>query len=353
MKTPADALRDLQPFLRTQPLGATEIESVADAFLSDGVSPEIKADFLLAWAQRGETAGELAALAKAYLPTSRNPGLCGSWNGQPLLDCCGTGGGGLNLINFSTGMMFVLAAMGVPVVKHGNRGQTKKSGSADVLEALDLKIDFLGENCRQCLEEVGCVFLFAPSFYPAFAAIAPARRQLAAIGQRSVFNLLGPLLNPAQPDARLVGVFQPEHVHLYCEALQNLPCARFTIACGQDQDSGRMLGEVSANGRTWLAHSGLTDAKLPPDHLHRTFSPPSLDTLLVADASESASRLLRLFRGEESGLARETLVLNSALAAWTQGKVSSLEEGLDAAGEALDSRGALACLERWRRHFPA
>ena len=134
-------LPDLTAVIPVRSLTSDEIGAAARDLLDASVPDETKSDFLRAWAQRGETAAELAACAEALLPRALDPGVRGSWKGRALLDCCGTGGGGLNLLNISTGLMFVLSAMGIPVVKHGNRGITKKSGSADVLEALGLRID--------------------------------------------------------------------------------------------------------------------------------------------------------------------------------------------------------------------
>ena len=340
-------LAELTLLAARRELTPEEVAFAAAALLDPSVTDDAKAGFLQAWTKRGETAGELAACAEAFLPQASDPGLRGSWQGRPLLDCCGTGGGGLNLINISTGLMFILGAMGIPVVKHGNRGLTKKSGSADVLEALGVRIDLPPGQVPRCLEEVGCAFLFAPAYHLSFAAVAPVRRRLAAEGQRTVFNLLGPLLNPARPDARLVGVFKTEHVSLYQNALQKLGCPRFSVACGLDAASGRMIGEVSADGVTIL---GSTVS--PENRLERSLggeSRSALESLLVADAPESARRLLALLRGEERGLGRETLLINAALAAWTHGTVSSMGEGLGKSAEALDSGSAAACLQRWQK----
>src|SRR5277367_4085888 len=213
-------LHDLTQVIPKRSMAPDEICAAARELLDASVADPIKAGFLRAWAQRGETAAELAACAEAFLPRALDPGLRGSWKGRPLLDCCGTGGGGLNLLNISTGLMFILTAMGIPVVKHGNRGITKRTGSADVLEAMGIKIDLAPEEVPKCLEEVGCAFLFAPAYHTAFATIAPVRRVLAGQGHRTIFNLLGPLLNPARPDARLVGVFKPKHVALYQAVLE-------------------------------------------------------------------------------------------------------------------------------------
>jgi anthranilate phosphoribosyltransferase len=344
-------LPDLTLVIPIRSLTTGEIADASRALLDAAVSDDVKGAFLLAWAKRGETAGELAACAEAFLPNALDPGLRGSWHGKALLDCCGTGGGGLNLVNISTGLMFVLVAMGIPVVKHGNRGITKRSGSADVLEAMGIKIDLEPEQVPRCLEEVGCAFLFAPAYHTTFAAIAPVRKALAAQGQRTIFNLLGPLLNPARPDARLVGVFHAKHVELYQEALERMKCPKFSVVCGQDQESGKMIGEVSAHGGTLFGST----LKLPEGvyltSITRTPEPAlkeKLDSLLVRNADESASHLETIFSGEEQGLDRETLLINAAVASWTHGTATSLEEGLAQSEEALDAGKALAQLKKWQ-----
>ncbi len=343
-------LSDLALSIPNRSLTAEEIGRAASELLDASVSNEDKASFLRAWAQRGETAAELAACAAAFLPQAVDPGIRGTWKGRALLDCCGTGGGGLNLLNISTGLMFILSALDIPVVKHGNRGITKKSGSADVLEALGIKINLAPEQAKQCLEEVGGLFLFAPAYHLTFAVIAPVRRSLAEQGQRTVFNLLGPLLNPARPDARLVGVFKPEHVVLYAKALGQMNCTLFSIACGEDAPSGKSLGEVSAHGATLLGGT-LRHAKGEPfERLERKISPPqNIETLFVQSAGESAQRLVAILSGEERGLGREMLLINAAVAAWTHGTASSLEEGLAQSTEALDSGRALDRLRRWQK----
>jgi anthranilate phosphoribosyltransferase len=266
-----------------------------------------------------------------------------------LLDCCGTGGGGLNLLNISTGLMFILSAMGIPVVKHGNRGITKRSGSADVLEAMGIKIDLAPEEVPRCLEEVGCAFLFAPAYYTTFGILAPVRRALAEEGRRTVFNLLGPLLNPARPDARLVGVFKPEDVALYQDALELMKCPRFTVVCGEDAGSGKMIGEASAQGTTLFGGTLRLPDGAPFTRLTRESpSHEKLDSLLVRNPDESASRIETILSCEEQGLDRETLLINAALASWTHGTAASLEEGLEQGAEALDSGKALDRLRKWQ-----
>jgi anthranilate phosphoribosyltransferase len=341
----SSVLSDLLPEIARRSLAAREIELAGSALLDRGVDDALKADFLRAWAQRGETAAELAACAQAFLPGALDPGLRGSWRGRPLLDCCGTGGGGLNLLNISTGLMFVLAAMGIPVVKHGNRGITKRSGSADVLEAMGIRIDLSPEDVPRCLEVIGCAFLFAPAYHITFAAVAPVRRELARRGERTIFNLLGPLLNPARPDARLVGVFQREQVALYQRALELMQCAHFTVVCGEDGETARPIGEVSARGTNIFGSTvPLTELTRPPlEGIHE-----HIDSLLVRNADESAMRLETIFSGEDQGLGRATLLINAAVACWTHGSASSLEEGFAKSEEAIDSGAVLGKLRAWQ-----
>ncbi len=344
-------LPDLTQVIPIRSLTGDEVAGATRELLDTAVSDGTKASFLRAWAQRGETADELAAFAEAVLPNALDPGLRGSWNGKPLLDCCGTGGGGLSLINISTGLMFILAAMGIPVVKHGNRGMTKRSGSADVLEAMGIKIDLAPKHVPRCLEEVGCAFLFAPGYHTTFAAVAPVRKALGAEGQRTVFNLLGPLLNPARPDARLVGVFKLEHVALYQHTLEKMHCPRFTVAYGIDSDSGKAIGEVSAQGETLFGSTARNASDSPLTNLSSVTSPhinETLGSLLVRTPDESASRIESILSGEDHGLARETLLINAAIAGWTHGVAASLVEGLAQAGETLDSGRALAKLRKWQ-----
>ena len=342
-----DPLAEIRSLIPQRALTLAEISTVAGSLIAPAVPDAAKIDFLCAWSERGETAAELAGCAEVFLPLARDPGLRGAWQGRALLDCSGTGGGGLNLVNISTGIMFILAALDVPVVKHGNRGLTKKSGSADVLEALGIKIDLPPGRNVACLEEVGCVFLFAPFYHPSFAAVAAARRQLGAEGKRTVFNLLGPLLNPARPDARLVGVFRDEHVRLYDDTLRAMNCPRYVVACGEDRATGKKLGEVSADGRTLVRGSIFPSEEYLSRR--RPESDEKSESLLVHDATESARRLVAILEGRESGLVRSMLLVNAGLAAWVQGAAASLEEGTARSQEALDSGRARERLERWRK----
>jgi anthranilate phosphoribosyltransferase len=216
--------------------------------------------------------------------------------------------------------------MGVPVVKHGNRAITKSSGSADVLELLGIRLNLASQKpVEEALEKVGAAFLYAPSYHPAFAVVAPIRKQLGAQGQRTIFNLLGPLLNPARPAARLVGVFKKEQVLLYSRALQLMGCGAHRVVCGlmpnHDGELGA-IGEVSAHGPTYWKFVSEGGARAGTWQFHRPIG--QLSDLLVKDAEHSARIINEILGGECRGLPR--------------------------ARHAIDSGAALDVLSKWRAY---
>ena len=180
-------------------LSSREIDVAAEMLLSENVSDDKKARFLKGLTAKGETATEVAGFVEAFLERAVDPGISEMKFNGPTIDVCGTGGDKLNLFNVSTTSMFVIAAGGAVVVKHGNRGITSKSGGADVLEALGINLELSPEDFRHCLEVAGVGFLFAPLYHPAFKAVVGVRKMLAKEGIRTIFNLIGPLLNPARP----------------------------------------------------------------------------------------------------------------------------------------------------------
>lgn len=318
------------------------IASLVAELLDPQVSHDSKAEFLRAFTDKGETAPELAAFAQELLPLARPLDFSGDWNGAALLDCCGTGGGGLPLFNVSTGMVFVLAALGVPVVKHGNRGVTKKSGSADVLEALGIRVDVTPDQARRCLEEVGAVFFYAPLYHPAFATIAPVRKQLGVEGRRTVFNLLGPVLNPARPAAQISGVFRPEQLELYDETLRFLGRKRHAVVLGRDAATGRSIGEVSITGTNEFRGNVDMDSWTLP------VLRGDLTQLEVATAEESAARILDILEGRDTGLGRELLGANAGIALCVQGHAQTLDEAMSKVRYALNSGRAAEKVKQWR-----
>jgi anthranilate phosphoribosyltransferase len=194
-------------------LSALDVQEAAALLLSDSIAANRKADFLTALHDKGESANEIASFVRVLL--ERAVPLEIKDASGPVVDVCGTGGDGINLFNVSTAVTFVLAAGGVTVVKHGNRRVTSRSGSADVLEALGVAIDLEPDELSECIKRVGCGFVFARIYHPAFRALAEMRQQLALKHQRTIFNLLGPLLNPARPKRQLLGVFSPQLTRLF------------------------------------------------------------------------------------------------------------------------------------------
>lgn len=342
-------MQDLTDHLKNgQDLTADQIVRAADALLDESVPAGEKADFLCALSDKGESPAEIAAFANAFLERAVTPTLDRDTIDKPLLDVCGTGGDKLNLFNISTTSVFVLAACGVAVVKHGNRGITSRSGGADALEALGIRIDLPPEDFGRCVEEVGAGFLFAPLYHPAFKAIAPVRKQLAEKGRRSIFNLLGPLLNPARPDYQLIGVFDPAVGSAFAEILSRLG-RKVAWAVHGTTESGAGMDEISNLGPStvWAANG--------PDRVKSTIEPSLLGLapatvaeLEGGDAVANAAILTGILDGSVTGPKRDLVTLNAAAGLVITGIAGDLAEGLRLANEAIASGAALAVLKRWR-----
>src|SRR5258705_11187457 len=214
-------------------LNAQEISASVEQLIDEAISPELKADFLCGLALKGETVEEITAFARALREKSVASEIDPAWRqANEILDVCGTGGERLNTFNISTTVALVCTAAGVPVAKHGNRAITSQAGSADVLEALGVPVDLGPEAAAESLQTHGFAFFFAPNYHPAFKHIGPARKVCAARGQRTIFNFLGPLLNPARPTAQLVGVPRPELCEAIAHVLQLLGVRRGMVVCG-------------------------------------------------------------------------------------------------------------------------
>ena len=344
-----DALTGFLPGLREgRELTEPEAERAVSLLLDEAVCDADRALFLTALAEKGETGGELASFARALLPHAAPfPPLDFPVSG-PLLDCCGTGGGGYPLFNVSTAVLFIAAAAGVPVVKHGNRGITKPSGSADVITALGLKAELTPQEAVSSLRELGFAFLHASTFHPAFRCLAAVRQELGAQGKRTIFNLLGPLLNPARPGARLVGVFRKEHVPLYAAALRELGVPRFAVAYGAA--GAQPLGEISSSDSAANLIEGTVPLAMPVFRME-AFDPSFLAPLQVKNAAESAALIERLFRGEdleEIGFGYSLLSFNAGAALAVQGAAESFIDGVVRARYILTSGAALQKLEEAR-----
>lgn len=329
-------------------LTTSEVTEATGMILDENLPEASKADFLAALAQKGETAAEIAAFANEFLAHAVAPNLNREAIGKPLLDVCGTGGDKLNLFNVSTTSVFLLAATGVAVIKHGNRGITSKSGGADALEALGIRIDLPAEDFGRCVEEVGAGFLFAPLYHPAFKAVVPVRKLLAERDQRTIFNILGPLLNPAKPDFQLVGVFDGELGATYSEILGRLGRKRAWTVHGSAGAAGGM-DELSTLGTTQVWETlERTQSHFSIDSSSLGLPAPELSELTGGDAAENASILTGILDGSITGAKRDLVTLNSAAGLVVTGKATDMSQGLDLAREQIDSGAGLAILHKWR-----
>ena len=331
-----------------QELSSDDISSATSSLLDESIGEVAKADFLAALAQKGETAAEIATFVNEFLQHAVQPSLNHDAIGKPLLDVCGTGGDKLNLFNVSTTSVFILAASGIAVVKHGNRGITSKSGGADALEALGIRIDLPPDEFAECVAEVGAGFLFAPHYHPAFKAVVPVRKRLAEQGQRSIFNILGPLLNPVRPDYQLIGVFDSALCPVFAEILQRLGRKRAWAVHGSAGEAGGM-DELSTLGETsiWETRaSEINSFSLSPSDLGIT--PPALDELQGGEAAENAELITGILTGQLIGPKRDLVCLNSAAGMTITGTVADLDEGWKAANEVIDSGAAFDILQKWK-----
>ncbi|HEU6448442.1 MAG TPA: anthranilate phosphoribosyltransferase [Verrucomicrobiae bacterium] len=328
-----------------QPLTENQVNDAADLLTDENISSETKADFLAALAQKGETVEEITAFARALGAKGIKPPIDPQIRTRELLDVVGTGGDRLGTFNISSTTAILCAAAGVAVAKHGNRAITSQTGSADVLQALGVKIDLSPVEAARSLRETNFAFLFAPNYYPAFKNISAARKLCAQRGQRTIFNLLGPLLNPAQPSAMLVGVPRPELCEPLARVLQSLGVRRAMVVCGQVAGSG-FLDELSTLGENTIAEfyqeRGFSVSVLPPEQF--PIQKATLADLLGGDKMMNAKIVRDILCGEERGPKRDAVLLNAAAALFVAGKSNSLADGLELAGKIIDSGKAKAKL---------
>ena len=317
-------------------LSESQASSVMRSMADGTLEPAVSGAVLAAMRTRGETVEELRGFANAMRDMALTPSLP---TDRPLLDTCGTGGDGSGSLNLSTGVALLAAACGARVVKHGNRSVSSRSGSADVLEALGYSIPTTPGDVARDLEETGFTFLFAPSHHPAMKAIMPVRR---ALGVRTVFNVLGPLTNPARPEYQLVGAFDLKAAELMAAALHGLGVRRAFIvhgAAGWDEPTpiGPFhLFDVNENG----VRSELRD----PADLGLPRCTPT--DLRGGTPAENARQLREVLHGERLGPHRDALLLGTALALEVTGIVSRSTEGMDMAREAIDCGRAGALLRQ-------
>ena len=339
----------IQQLAAAQTLAAGQIHCAVENLTDENVAAKLKAGFLTALAQKGETPGEIAAFARALREKSIVLPLDAETRSRDILDVVGTGGDHLSTFNISTTVAILCSAAGVTVAKHGNRAVTSSVGSADVIEALGIKVDLSPADAAHALREHGFAFFFAPNFHPAFKNIAPARKLCAERGQRTIFNYLGPLLNPARPSAMLVGVPRPELCEPMAHALQSLGVRRGMVVCGLAD--GKHLDELSTLGENTIAEfyqeRGFTVSTTSPENF--PLQPATLADLRGGDKMVNAEIIRRILRGDERGPKRDAVLLNAAAALFVAGKVKSLAEGWDLAGETIDGGNAKAKLAELAR----
>jgi anthranilate phosphoribosyltransferase len=360
-----------QQLAAAQPLDDEQVRRAVEQLADEKTSAQLKADFLIALAQKGETPEEIAAFARALREKSIQPSIEDSWReSREILDIVGTGGDRLGTFNISTTSAIIGAAAGVVVAKHGNRAVTSQAGSADVLEALGIRIDLTPEAAVHSMREKNFAFFFAPNFHPAFKNISPARKICAELGQRTIFNLLGPLLNPARPTAMLVGVPRPELCEPLAHVLQSLGVRRAMVVCGKIESKvqspkskigsadssekignrkseiGNFLDELSALGENTIAEfyqaRGFTVSTTLPEQF--PLQPAMVADLLGGDKMANAKIVREILSGKERGPKRDAVLLNTAAALFVAGKTKSLGEGWDLAGETIDNGRANAKL---------
>jgi len=307
------------------------------------LSPVMAAAILTGLRVKKETIGEIAAAATVMREFARHVEVKDNSN---FIDIVGTGGDGSHTFNISTATMFVTAGAGAKVAKHGNRGVSSKSGSADVLEALGVNIDLQPEQVAASIAETGMGFMFAPNHHPAMKNIAPVRREL---GVRTIFNILGPLTNPAGAPNQLMGVFHPDLVGIQVRVMQRLGAKHVLVVYGMDG-----MDEVSLGAATQVGE--LRDGEIHEYQIHPEdfgMQMVSNRTLKVADAGESKVLLLEAL-DNKPGVAREIVVLNAGTALYSANVVASIADGIEVARETIASGRARAKVDelvRFTRQF--
>jgi anthranilate phosphoribosyltransferase len=314
-------------------LTRTEAREAMQQIMEGGATQAQIAGFLIALRAKGETADEIAGCAEAM----REHVLAVRPARDDLVDTAGTGGDGKSTLNISTAAALLAAAAGAGVAKHGNRAASSQTGSADVLEALGFELELPPERIARSIDELGFGFMFAQAHHPAMKHAAPVRREL---GTRTVFNVLGPLTNPARARAQVVGVYSPSLVRPVAEALAQLGARRAFVvhgAGGIDE-----LSPVGPSRVSEVVDGGVRDRIVDPQELG--IEPTSLEELAGGAPAENAAAIRGVFAGERGG-AREAVLLNAAGAIAAGGHADDLREGLELARAALDSGAAAARLD--------
>ncbi len=316
-------------------LSEREVTEVFDLMMEGELPESQMAAFLTALRMKGETVSEITGVAKALLSKARKI----ECDREKAVDLCGTGGDGSGTFNISTTAAFIVSGAGVTVAKHGNRSVSSPVGSADVLEALGVKIDISPAVAQKCLSEAGIAFLFAPVYHPAMRNVAKCRKDL---GIRTVFNLIGPVVNPAGVRNQVMGVYSPHLLVSVAQVLKNLGSQNVMLVHG-----GGCMDEITVTGTTKVAE--LRDGKVGEYDLHpRDFALKTRSREELGggvNAAENAQITLSVLRGGDSGARTDASLLNAMAAIYVSGRAASLAEALDLARDSLLSGAALGKLE--------
>jgi anthranilate phosphoribosyltransferase len=323
----------IQTLVSGQSLTMEEAASVMEEMMQGEATPAQIAAFITALRLKGETVDEIVGLAKTMRAKAMRV-----VTSEPVVDTCGTGGDGLSTFNISTVAAFIAAGAGLKVAKHGNRAMSSHCGSADVLEALGVRIELNAEQVQRCLQEVGIGFMFAPSFHPAMKYAAAPRRE---IGIRTVFNILGPLTNPADAKAQVLGVADESLVEKLALVLQGLGCQHVLVVHGEDG-----LDEVTITGKTKVCElqgGSLKNYVISPED----FGLPkaNLDSLKGGTLEENATLLRGVLAGTP-GPQRDVVLMNAAAVLLAGERVGTLQQGVALAGEVIDGGYATEKLEQ-------
>lgn len=321
----------------------TEIEAneLMHTLAAGDLQPALAGALLAALRAKGETADEIRGFATAMrelaLPVEVPPGI-------PTVDTVGTGGDGSGSLNLSTGTGLLAAACGARVVKHGNRSVSSKSGSADMLECLGIPLPLDSSAAIDLLQATNFTFLFAPAYHPAMKSVVPIR---AALGVRTVFNLLGPLTNPAAPPFQLIGAFSLDAARLMAETLRGMPLERAFVVHGEPGwDEATPVGDFVLFD---VGDEKVTETRRSPKDYGLQNCEPA--DLAGGDAANNAAELTRVFTGEDKGAHRDALLMGTSLVLEVSGAVSDPLAGVAAAAAAIDSGAAASLLEKINTHF--
>ena len=334
--TPQEAL---QRVIEHREIFHDEMLHIMRLIMGGEMSPVLMAAFISALRVKKETIGEITAAAQVMREFSTKVQVTDT---QHMVDIVGTGGDGSHTFNISTCSMFVVAAAGAKVSKHGGRSVSSKSGSADVLESLGVQINLPPAQIAACLKEVGIGFMFAPNHHPAMKNVAPVRKEL---GVRTLFNILGPLTNPAGAPNILMGVFHPDLVGIQVRALERLGAEHALVVYGQDGLDEVSLGAATLVGE--LKNGKITEFEIHPEDFG--FAMSSNRALRVETPEQSRAMLQGVLDNQE-GPARDIVVFNSAVALYAANVVESIEAGLAPARAALANGAAKAKLQKLIAH---